>query len=129
MYKEKVRACCGPAEKCNAFGPHLSSKRLPVETALWGNLPVSPRRACDPLQWPPDHCRSRHGAGGSQALGPAAALAALFRPRAAGRWRTPCRSTRPVEEGGTRVCARELPGGGPAAPLEAHARLSASPNP
>nr|XP_019582315.1 PREDICTED: uncharacterized protein LOC109444957 [Rhinolophus sinicus] len=127
--QEKVRGCCGPAEQCSAFGPHLDSKRLPGESAPRGNLPGSPRRACDPLQWPPGHCHSRHGARGSQTLGPAAALAALMRPHAAGRWRMPCRSMRPVEEEGTRACARELPGGGRAAPLEAHSPLSASPNP
>lgn len=60
------------AEKCNPFGSHLYSRRRPGETALWGNLPASPSRACVPLRWPPDHCHSQRGA-----LGPAAARATL----------------------------------------------------
>lgn len=97
--KEKVRGCCRSrlGEKCNPFGPHLYSRRLPGEIALQENLPASPRRARDPLPWPPDHRHSRRGARSSQALGPAAARAAFTRrrPREAGPRRTACPLLRP----------------------------------
>lgn len=91
-----LRVAAG-AEKCNPFGSHLYSRRLPGETALWGNLPVSARRACVALPWPPDHCHSQRGARGSQALGPVAARATLprRRPGEAGPRRTPCGLPRP----------------------------------
>lgn len=52
------------------LGHTFAPGKLPAETALWGNQPASPRRACVPLRWPPDHCHSQRGAHGSRTLGP-----------------------------------------------------------
>lgn len=96
-----------PGEKCTAFGPHLSSKRRPGGTVRWGNLPVSPRWACDSLPWPPGHCPS-----------PRAAVA----PK-------PSAAPRPVEGGGSQACAPGRAGGDRVAPLLGLAKSLKAPAP
>lgn len=132
---EKVRGCCGSRRGGvggNApFGPQLYCWRLPGVTAQWRNLPVSPRRACDPLAvatwplpltaWSPWLPSPRPAAAARAAL-VARCSRPVRCPRLAAPWRRPSRREGHRPEPGA-LC------GGRAAPLEARSPLSASPNP
>lgn len=134
--QEKVRGCCGARRRGNATGlghtvvpggclesPRCRGTRQHPHTGpaipSRGHLATATR---DVKPVAPKHSAPRRPASSHPAPAPPSRAAADSRPLAAAL-------ASPVEEGRTQACARELPGGGPAAPLEDLSPLSASPNP
>lgn len=92
-----------------------------LQEAAWSaravaNLPASRRWACDPLPRPPDRWPARRAA---RERKPSAPQRPALRSPRAGPAEPGCALASPVEDRETQACARKLPGGTRAAPLEA----------